>query len=133
MSNEGRQHRDRAAPVGAIFLIILLAGAGRAAAQQGGNGSPFGPGINKEPARFGARAAQHTCQSERQRLAHGSATNCPARAGVGVAVTRATQPVRLAQVTVTVTDQNGRYITGLQKDDFRTRLSSEIRSFFTNC
>src|SRR5229473_3659735 len=46
MSSEG-QHRGRAAPVVVIFITILLAGAGQAAAQQGGNVSRFGPGINK--------------------------------------------------------------------------------------
>src|SRR5438552_17321041 len=41
MSSEGRQRRSRAAPVAVSFLTILLAGAGQAAAQQGGTVSPF--------------------------------------------------------------------------------------------
>jgi Ca-activated chloride channel family protein len=103
---------------GVISLAILLAGALPAASQQGGFPAPpskihDGQGgsvleVPAAPAGQGGTDAPTTPQLAPQQ---GPELELPARA------LRAQSGYE--QLTVTVTDQGGRYVTGLQKGDFR--------------
>jgi len=104
----------------------LLAAAGQGAAQQGGNVSPFGPGINKN--------RRGSVLELRNTLANQSGNyslTVPPLPGRGQELELPSRALRnqsgYEQVTVTITDQNGRYITGLQKGDFRLYLDGSQR------
>lgn len=102
----------------AICLAILLAGALPAASQQGGFVTPpskihggQGGEVLEVPSAPASQGGKDTPTVPQLAPQHGTELELPSRA------VRAQSGYE--QLTVTVTDQGGRYVTGLQKGDFR--------------
>ncbi|MGH7915111.1 MAG: VWA domain-containing protein [Candidatus Binataceae bacterium] len=101
----------------AICLTILLAGASAAAAQQGGFAAPpssirdQGGSVLEVPAAPGRQDGKNMPAIPQLAPQRGPALELPSRA--------LRSQSGYQQLTVTVTDQGGHYITGLQKGDFR--------------
>ncbi|HZO81689.1 MAG TPA: VWA domain-containing protein [Candidatus Binataceae bacterium] len=118
LTSKGRPICRRAAAAAAIVLAALLAQAGPAAAQQ----RPFvpPPPINTNQGGGSVLELAPTTPSRQG----GDALTVPQfKSQPGQELELPSRALRnqsgYEQVTVTVTDQNGRYVTGLQKSDFR--------------
>jgi Ca-activated chloride channel homolog len=117
MLKDGKRY-GRTAMAAICCLAVVLSSASPAAAQQGGFAAPPPPTFHGQggsvlevpvaPAKQGGRDASTIPRLAPQR---GPELDLPSRALRGQS--------GYEQMTVTVTDQNGRYVTGLQKGDFR--------------
>jgi Ca-activated chloride channel homolog len=111
------ERRNRIATA-AIGLALLLAAVSPAASQQGGYGAPpptvktrQGGSVLEVPALPAGQGGKDVPAMPQLAPQQGSELELPSRA--------LRSQSGYEQLTVTVTDQGGRYVTGLQKEDFR--------------
>src|SRR5690348_2496572 len=127
LSFEWCKYRGRTAAAAAVgvFLAMLLAGARQAAAQQRGYVSPppisnnQGGSVLELPTKPAHQGGNDALTMPRLAPQPGQELELPSRA--------LRNQSGHEQVTVTVTDQNGRYVTGLQKGDFRIYVDGTQR------
>src|SRR5260221_5523754 len=130
LSLGGRAGCGRAATAGAVVTILaafLFVAAGQAAAQQNGYVPPRHPLDNGQG---GSVLELPTTPGSQQ--GGGDALTMPRLAPQPGPSLELPKPALrnqtgYQQVTVTVTDQNGRYVTGLQKGDFRIYVDGTQR------
>ena len=126
-----QKHRKQpllvAAIAAVIALVVFVAGAGLAAAQQGqfqpGPPQPRnqgqGGGVLELPTMPGHQGGGTTNTIPPLAPQHGQELTLPSR--------QLKSQQGYKQVTVTVTDQQGRYVTGLQKGDFKLMIDGQDR------
>ena len=129
MTNKKIPQRDRSRPMLAaiVALFAMIATSTFAFAQQG-QFQPLPPHRAPRPRRRRAGIADHSGTSGRRRsVGDDSTPGTPTGAGATVPPHQLKSQQGYAQVTVTVTDQEGRYVTGLQKSDFKLQIDGQDR------
>ena len=121
----GRMRRGRIGAAALGLVAMLLAGASPATSQQGGFGAPppqvrhQGDSVLEVPSAPASQGGAEEAPTVPLAPQQGPELEVPSRALRGQS--------GYEQLTVTVTDQSGRYVTGLQKGDFRIYVDGTQR------
>jgi len=121
----GRMRRGRIGAAALGLVAMLLAGASPATSQQGGFGAPppqvrhQGDSVLEVPSAPASQGGAEEAPTAPLAPQQGPELEVPSRALRGQS--------GYEQLTVTVTDQSGHYVTGLQKGDFRIYVDGTQR------
>jgi len=121
----GRMRRGRIGAAALGLVAMLLAGASPATSQQGGFGAPppqvrhQGDSVLEVPSAPASQGGAEEAPTVPLAPQQGPELEVPSRALRGQS--------GYEQLTVTVTDQSGHYVTGLQKGDFRIYVDGTQR------
>ena len=121
----GRMRRGRIGAAALCLVAMLLAAASPATSQQGGFGAPppqvrhQGDSVLEVPSAPASQGGAEEAPTAPLAPQQGPELEVPSRALRGQS--------GYEQLTVTVTDQSGRYVTGLQKGDFRIYVDGTQR------